>query len=313
MDRQSIISRLNSEYTTKRSVCNSIAEANKAKALSNPKIKELFYSIKALQFEIGKNQAENKDTTLSQKALKELKVQFTQELNKAGFKPSDLTPNYICKLCQDTGKIGTKFCKCFKTQLYNNLLSVCGAKKELATFDKYNEAFISDKAQLETLKKLNKKFTTWCAQYPNINIHTFVLCGKTGVGKTFLAECVASELLKQGYLVLFAPAFDLNQTFLTYHTTFDKSKDSILNLYKEPDFLVIDDLGTEPIYNNVTLNYLCALLEYRINNNKSTFITTNLGLDEIKSRYGDRIFSRLGNKEDSGCYLISGKDLRIKQ
>ena len=105
----------------------------------------------------------------------------------------------------------------------------------------------------------------------------------------------------------------MNNNFLKYHTTFDDNKQSYYDVLTEPELLVIDDLGTEPILKNVTINYLCALLNDRFNSQKATIITTNLTLEQLLDRYGNRIFSRIVNKADSELFHLVGDDLRLKK
>ena len=75
--------------------------------------------------------------------------------------------------------------------------------------------------------------------------------------------------------------------------------------------LIVDDLGTEPIFKNVTKEYLYLLLSERSRLNKLTVISTNLGPQELMNRYNERIFSRLFNKRESLNYQINGKDIRL--
>lgn len=64
--------------------------------------------------------------------------------------------------------------------------------------------------------------------------------------------------------------------------------------YLEPlidcDLLIIDDLGTEPLYRNVSGEYLYTIINERKITKKHTLISTNLSLDDILNRYGERIF-----------------------
>ena len=101
------------------------------------------------------------------------------------------------------------------------------------------------------------------------------------------------------------------ELFTSYHTTLDLSKTDYLNSMLKSDCLLIDDLGTEPIKRNITLEYLYLILNERLNSNKKTIITTNLNLEEILSRYGERIFSRIANKKTSKCFQMQGNDLRL--
>ena len=73
--------------------------------------------------------------------------------------------------------------------------------------------------------------------------------------------------------------------------------------------LVIDDLGTE--YQDQKDRYLATLLELlqqRFAHERPTCITTNLGAEEFKTRYEDRLASRI--REDGKFFACDGDDLR---
>ena len=134
----------------------------------------------------------------------------------------------------------------------------------------------------------------------------------TGVGKTYLASCLANEMLKKEYSVCFVSAFALNESLQKYHTTFDGSKSLWLDPFIDADILIIDDLGTEPMIKNVTENYLYLILSERERFSRPVIITTNLKPADINSRYDERIYSRLCNKKNAQLFRIEGDDLRIK-
>jgi DNA replication protein DnaC len=137
------------------------------------------------------------------------------------------------------------------------------------------------------------------------------LSGKTGVGKTFASKCVASALATKGLSVCFVSAFQMNELFLKYHTTFDASKSSVLSPLTDCDALFVDDLGTEPMLSNVTINYLYLILSERERFGRATVITTNLTPENILNQYGERICSRLFSKGTSVRFEIKGDDLRV--
>ena len=105
----------------------------------------------------------------------------------------------------------------------------------------------------------------------------------------------------------------MNNMMLKFHTTFGADKQAQLVPLLESDFLFIDDLGTEPIINNVTLNYLFLVLAERDRFEKPVIITTNLSPENILDRYGERIYSRLSSKLTSANFYIEGKDLRLQK
>ena len=144
------------------------------------------------------------------------------------------------------------------------------------------------------------------------NKMNLLLYGNVGVGKSFLSCCIAKELLDKGYSVLY---FSSSQLFdALAEETFQK--DSKENLYttKEDiyncDLVVIDDLGTE-ITNSFVFSSLFSLINERILRGKSTIISTNLALKDLRDIYSDRIFSRISTNYKL-CKL-SGPDIRIKK
>ena len=147
----------------------------------------------------------------------------------------------------------------------------------------------------------------WCSRFPNTTKLNINIIGGAGSGKTFLLECVANEMLNKNMAICYKTAFELNELARLYHIGKSFSFADCLNA----DILFIDDLGTEPILKNVTKEYLYNLINVRQINNKPTFITTNLSLDDILARYDDRIFSRLGNKNLSTNIQLTSKDKRM--
>ena len=315
MNKQEIINKLNILYANRRTSAQNLAYHNLLKARKNAEFANLEKQIKQLTFDLGKAQAFG--NTEQSKELKDQlnSARFKQEQMLAAMKLSqkDLSPKYMCQNCHDTGRRSGKLCDCYKKELYTLLLKNSGAKTDLASFSQFNENIVSDPSQKQQLLKMRAKFEQWVKEYPNTKTHTFLFCGKTGVGKTFMTECIAQAMINKGYLVSFISSFGMNNNFLKYHTTFDDNKQSYYDMLTEPELLVIDDLGTEPILKNVTINYLCALLNDRFNSQKATIITTNLTLEQLLDRYGNRIFSRIVNKADSELFNLVGDDLRLKK
>ena len=60
-----------------------------------------------------------------------------------------------------------------------------------------------------------------------------------------------------------------------------------------PELLIIDDLGTEPMVNNVTVECLLSIICERQDKGLATLFATNLDTEKLIERYGERIVSRL--------------------
>ena len=140
-----------------------------------------------------------------------------------------------------------------------------------------------------------------------------VLYGKTGVGKTYLTECALNEALDRDLYTVYTSAFKLNEVFLNYHIAKLDEKQYILSPYLTSDLLIIDDLGSENILMNVTIEYLYLLLDTRSRNGLKTIITTNLTPGKIQDTYEDRVFSRIFNKQIGLQITMPGEDLRFKK
>jgi len=61
---------------------------------------------------------------------------------------------------------------------------------------------------------------------------------------------------------------------------------------------------------NITLEYLFAVLNERQQAGLSTMVATNLTPGELRARYSERVTSRLINSESSAVFLLEGRDVR---
>lgn len=257
--------------------------------------------------EISRCLARGEDITAQEKKLAYLKSEFEKLKATLG-----VTPDYFdCNICEDTGQLkdGT-MCNCLK-QLYNKLATIASGVNDLPNF-RFSDNKIDD-IDCHQQNKLSKLYTSmqrYCDTFPNTNVQNIVLTGNIGVGKSCLLSAVAHDLIEKGFHVQYLTAFSLANAFLKYHTSDVKVREQYINDILNCDILMIDDLGTEPILKNVTVEYLYCVLEAR--KSKHTIVATNLCLTELTDRYGERIVSRLTNKNTTSLSLV-GDDLRIKK
>ena len=303
---------LQAEFSAKRIKAEFVANRNKERLKNIPSFSHLEKLEKQISFELAKAENANEKTTELAKVLKTVRAEKLQVLKKLKLEPADLEPKFECEVCKDTGVFGGNVCECFKKRRNEEIIKACGIDtSKLATFENFDTKICKSEKQAKDLEKLKDKLETWANSYPNIKKKNIVLSGKTGVGKSFITECLASSMLKKNYSVCFVSSFDMNNMMLAYHTTFNEDKNSQLVPLLKSDFLFIDDLGTEPLINNVTINYLFLVLSERERFGKPVIVSTNLTPENILDRYGERIYSRLMNKISGACFHLDGDDLRL--
>ena len=210
-----------------------------------------------------------------------------------------MEPSYECHKCNDTGAVNGRLCECLKAEL-NKRLSEQNKQYKFATFADCSPNISPSLTRIYSIAK------EWCNKFPNSHILNMNMMGGTGTGKTFLLECMASDLINTGFNVMFTTAFALNDECRKYHF----SLPSKVNEYMDCDILVIDDLGCEPLLKNITVEYLFNIINLRQKRYKPTLISTNLTMEDILNRYDDRIFSRLSNKMIALSISFDGIDMR---
>lgn len=247
--------------------------------------------------------------------LKELSSKRTALLTGAGFPPDYLEPIYDCPDCKDTGYItvdgGLKEkCHCFRRQELSILYEQSHIQDMISrenfstlSFDYYEG---EDLEHFKGAVRICRNFVQNFKQ----DYHNILFYGTVGTGKSFLSGCIAREILQAGYSVIYFSASGLFEALARY--SFDaKEKEALFGFYDDLyncELLIIDDLGTE-LTNTFVSSQLFACLNERNLRGRSTIISTNLSLEELRDRYSDRVFSRI----TSGFRIckLTGPDIRM--
>ena len=130
-------------------------------------------------------------------------------------------------------------------------------------------------------------------------------------GKVILSDALQMNCkIRVLTLFFFLPA---NSILYFLNTTPLQLKTNLFTLLTGCDLLIIDDLGTEPIYKNVTEEYFLMILNERLLNKMPYIVTTNLTQAQLFERYGERILSRLNDKRSGKTTKIEGVDLRLEK
>ncbi len=302
MNRQKMISTIKQEFMLKRiratEKCEEFTQSLREK---DAEFNKLYSQYSKNQIEYMKKKHE-KDCADLEKEKRELEAKLFEYYTRNNIDISCLKPKYDCNICNDTGVCNGKICNCLLNELNKKLSITSSSQTTFKSFEE-TEADLMD----ETDKKACKLLKDWCNLYPKVNKININILGGAGSGKTFLLECVANELIKKGNVVCYKTAFELNELARLYHI----GKSYTFSDCIDADVLLIDDLGTEPILKNVTKEYLYNLINMRQIKKRPTFISTNLSQDDILSRYDERIYSRLANKNLAVNICLTSQDKRI--
>ncbi len=248
------------------------------------------------------------------KELDDLRMEKEALMKCYHISPETLKMQYRCPDCQDTGYIGSEKCHCFRQRIIDEMYQQSNLREILKVENfstlsyKYydTENLEQMKATVETCKKFAENFDK---SFENI-----LLCGTVGIGKTFLSNCIAKEILDQGHSVLYLSAFQLFDLMAKNSFSGNAQKEeSIVKQYPhifDSDLLIIDDLGTE-LVNSFTVTGFFLVINERILRKKSTLISTNLSPEEILTTYTDRTASRIISNYT--MLKLSGSDIRLKK
>lgn len=225
-------------------------------------------------------------------------------LVKNGYPADYLDPIFDCSLCKDTGYSDGKKCSCFLSKIIDSLYlqSNLGNILLKENFDTFSfEYYSNDVAKgmnyspLDNMKSIFKKakefadsFETKKNERGNILIY-----GETGLGKTFISNCIAKQLLDNNHSVLYLSSNELFEDILSGYIMNRKTElEDLHNYIYKCELLIIDDLGTE-LTNNFVQTQLFEIINKRENLGLSTLVSTNLGMKQLRDRYTERVMSRI--------------------
>lgn len=240
------------------------------------------------------------------------RLTYQNALKKHGFDEKDFQYKPVCSICEDTGKHDGKLCKCAFNDFVENLKIECEIdKKAPFAFEDCNLDAIKDETARKDLESLYESMQKYANKFPDVKSINLLFTGGVGTGKTCLASAITRKVVERGYSAKIFSAYEFNSLMLTTHTSPISERNALLHDVMSADLLFIDDLGTEPMLKRVTIEYLLLVIEERQAKGLATIITTNLDLERLLARYGERIYSRLCHKQHSLVIPMQGKDLRI--
>lgn len=243
-------------------------------------------------------------------------------LTEAGYPADYLEQVYHCTLCKDTGYVDQKPCACFKQRLLELAYDQANLSQILQTenFDYFDFRLYDAEPDPETgisprenMQQIFDQCIDFVESFPAV-FSNLLLYGGTGLGKTFLCNCIAKEILDKGYTVLYVTAGQLckmaEAAQFRRRDEEEEAPEGFLEDVMDTDLLIIDDLGTE-FATILSTAALFQVINTRLLKRRHTLISTNLSLRDLREQYSDRILSRL-----TGTYQFLkffGQDIRFRK
>ncbi len=287
----------------------------------SPELKDLDASIAETSVACARRMLDGDPHALDElkKQLAGLRRQKAQLMKELHLPEHYFEPVYECQDCKDTGYINAKPCHCLRQKMIDLIYTQSNIREILETenfsalsFDYYSDSDtnpVTGLTSLATAKAAVAKCHEFIEQFDS-TFSNLYFYGDTGIGKTFLSNCIAKELLDSGHSVIYFTAFQLFD--ILSKGVFEKDADAIMahqNIF-DCDLLIIDDLGTE-LANSFTTSQLFLCLNERILRKKSTIISTNLNMNQVADTYSERVLSRIMNYYT--IIKLFGDDIRTKK
>ena len=253
------------------------------------------------------------------RVLRDENLQLQREraelLTSLGYPADYLEEKPACAKCGDTGYVSGGVCACLRAyyareQLaeLSRLLPLGEDSFETFSFDWYDSAVqpafgISPRENMERNYDVCRDYAYQFAKGSG----DLLLSGGTGLGKTFLSACIARVVSENGFSVVYDTAASVFSRFEDAKFRRDDGGSEDADRCMRCDLLILDDLGTE-MTTSFVQSALYQIVNGRLMAGRSTIISTNLAPEEIGSRYGRSVLSRLEGEYEIRPFF--GEDIR---
>ncbi|MCI5839221.1 MAG: chromosomal replication initiator DnaA, partial [Peptoniphilaceae bacterium] len=193
-----------------------------------PQIRQIDLMIKKIGFD-GVNKAFNgKNSKENLKKIEELSNRKKEILQENGYSKDYMKKKPFCKICNDTGFVGTKICSCQKQIIIDERYNQSNLKNKLnkENFSNFklnyygkniyqSEGISPYDNMLQVLEVVKKYVNGFSRQTIDLYIY-----GDVGRGKTFLVNSIAKELMDRNFSVLYQTSQRLLMFMHDYYYSF---------------------------------------------------------------------------------------------
>ncbi len=242
---------------------------------------------------------------------------LAQTMAQEGLGADAFTYRPLCPRCGDLGTTGEgaeHYCSCVLNAAALQLREATGIRADF-TFQRFDLSLFPETplatlqgTQRELMQVRRDQCQAYAEAFPGSEGRSLLLTGGTGLGKTYLMHAIANALVDRGFTVMLATAYQLVRASLDRQEGQDA-----LALYHDADLLLIDDLGSEPLYQKITIETLFALINDRMARLQPMVFSTNLTPAELHDRYGARMASRLMDRSVVRVLRLEGQDVRLQR
>lgn len=263
-------------YLTSNKANNALAQQAAEKAFNDPEVQEFLQA----------HASELADDFFEKSASKVF--EFTkQKWLKAHNKPT-LAPGYIPELRLEKGYVVVSYRPTEQAIMADKLRRRQARIKAINMPKSVRTASFDDFDIDELRQPIVEQVIAWMEDFlaqPTKYHRGIYLYGSYGVGKTYLMGALANELADHGILVtmLHFPTFAVEMRNSIGNSNVDTL--SQIQTIKESPVLIIDDIGAESMSPWIRDDILGVILEYRMQNELSTFFTSNFDMRQLEQEH----------------------------
>ena len=254
-----------------------------------------------------------------EKEMADFNEKIAALLAEKGYPRDYLGPVCDCALCRDTGYVYERSrqtpCACLKKAYQAALEDVGSGMRPEECFESFDlnrfpDAPLpnTDVTQREYMRLVRDKCRAFADQAPGGSLHTLLLHGGSGLGKTFLLNCVGHAVRERGIDATYVTAYDL---LMALKTAYFSRTGETAQAYFDVTLLLIDDLGMEPLMEGVTVEQIYNLLNSRLTRGLYTAVSSNLNRTQLEQKYTERVSSRLLDTRSGLAIPFLGRDIRL--